>query len=155
MIPTLAESDVDAPFEYFVDIHDELVQVEERRADLELGMTIFYPQADGWYYEVTTAGRTGTHYPNRLPRQSGETFQDGSATLTCRHPSDATLPSIASVDWEVESGLTLDSQREVGPRGFFTVSGGEAGVSYLVAGRFTLSDARVIEQSVYIPRTET
>ena len=154
MIPTLQESDVDAPAEYYVDIHDELVQAEERRTDLAFGATIFYPQADGWYYEVTVAGRTGTHYPARLPRVSGETFQDGSVTLICRHPSEATLPSIVDVTWTLETGLTLDSQREVGSRGYFTVSAGVDGVTYLVTGRFELSDARIIEQSVYVPRSE-
>lgn len=148
---TLGEKDPDVAAEYFVDFHDEIVQEATRRTTFESGVFLFYPRDTGFYYEVTTAGKTGAHYPHEIPRASGETVSDGSAVLTCRHPDDATIPEVSSVTWTVPDGIVKDSQREVGTIAYITLSGGTDGVDYEILCRMTPTAGDVIEQTITIP----
>lgn len=148
---TLAEKDPNVPAEYFVDFHDALVQVAARRTDFAAGVVLFFPQDTGFYYAVTTAGRTGTHYPVALPRAAGQTVSDGSSVLTCRHPSAVTIATIASAAWTVPSGLSMDSNRIDGTRAYVTLSGGTDGEDYEVLCRMTPTAGSVIEKTITVP----
>jgi hypothetical protein len=147
----LAAKDPDVAAEYDIDFHDELVTEAPRRQWLDLDTVVFYPQVDGWYFQVTTAGRTGTNYPSAIPRASGETVTDGSVVLLCKHPNDASVALINSADWTVPLGITKDSQRQVRARAFATFSGGTDGVDYDVLCRITPSAGPPIERTITIP----
>lgn len=149
---TLEEKDPNVAKEYFVNFQDELVQEALRDEYFEVGDILFFPRLGGaWYFEVTTAGQTDVHYPQSIPRAAGETLQDGSAVLTCRHPDDVTIAEVSSVVWTVPSGLTKDSQREFRTKAYVTVSGGTDGVDYEVLCRMTPSAGSVVEQTITIP----
>lgn len=148
---TLDPKDPDVAAEYWVDFHDEIVQEAERREYFASGVVLYFPHDTGFYYEVTTAGRLGAHYPSALPRSAGETVRDGSAILTCRHPDDVTVPEVSSVTWTVPSGIVKDSQRNSGTRAYVTLSGGTNGVDYEILCRMTSSSGAVIEQTIEVP----
>ena len=148
---SVAAKDPDVAAQYWIDFHDELVQEASRRTDFASGLILYYPMDTGFYYEVTTAGRTSGHYPSALPREAGQTVADGSAILTCRHPSTVTIAEVSSVVWTVPSGLTKDSQSESGTVAYITVSGGTDGVDYDVLCRMTPTAGSIIEQTITIP----
>jgi hypothetical protein len=147
----LDAKDPDVPAEYWIDFYDRIVQEATRRTDFGVGVVLHFPRDTGWLYEVTTAGRTSAHYPIDLPRESGETLADGSAVLTCRHPSTVTIAEVSSVTWTVPDGLTLDSQREDGTIAYLTVSDGVDGVDYEILCRMTPTSGNVIEQTIVVP----
>lgn len=147
----LAAKDPDVAAEYFIDFHDELIALADRRTWLEAGVVVYYLNDSGWYYETTTAGRTAARVPTKLPQADGETVKDGSAVLTCRHPGSTGVPSIASAVWTLPAGVSLDLQREVRTKAFFTVSGGEDGQNYDITVRVTASDGRRFDQTVTVP----
>lgn len=148
---TVDAKDPDISAEYWIDFHDGIVQEATRRTRFEAGVVAYYPLDSGFYYEVTTAGRTGSHYPQALPRAAGETVSDGSAILTCRHPDDVTIPEVSSATWTVPSGITLASQREVGTIAYITLSGGTDGEDYEILCRMTPTAGNVVEQTITIP----
>lgn len=153
MSETLSASDPDVAATYGIDWRDELVLPATRGLDAAIGMFLRYPHIDpGYYYEVTTAGRLSQFYPERLPRASAQTLQDGSAVLTTRHPDDSTLTAISTAVWTIETGLTLDSQSEDGFVTSITVSGGVDGESYECTCLMTPTVGDPIEKTITIPR---
>jgi hypothetical protein len=146
---TLAPKDPNVPATYSIDFHDEVVREPKRDYDFSAAQFIRPQRGTGFYYECTTAGRTSGHYPD-WPREEGLTVQDGSAVFTTRHPTALGL-SISSATWTVPSGLTLDSQTQVGLVAFVTLSGGTNGVDYDVLCRMTPSAGNIIEQTITIP----
>lgn len=148
---TVDSKDPDVNAEYDVDFRDALVLHATRNQNFEANDVLWYPRDTGWYYVVTTAGRTNFSFPESLPRADGETLTDGSAVLTCRHPSSSSLPTLSAVDWTVPTGLSLVSQRQVGMRAFITLSGGTDGVDYDVLCRMTPTIGNVIEKTITIP----
>lgn len=151
MSTVVDEKDPDVSAEYFVDFHDAIVQEAERRAYFAAGVFLYFPRDTGFYYEVTTAGKLGAHYPYELPRAAGETVNDGSAVLTCRHPDVATIPEVSSVDWTVPTGITEASSRVDGSRAYITLSGGTDGVDYDVLCRMTPTTGNIVEQTITVP----
>lgn len=143
--------DPDVPAEYWVDFFEEIAQEAERGLIVALGDKLYFPRDPAWLFEVTTAGRLSRFYPSSIPRAAGQTLNDGSAVLTCRHPDDVTVPEVSSVAWTVPSGLTKDSQRESGSRAYVTLSGGTDGVDYEVVCRMTPTAGNVIEQTITVP----
>ena len=150
-MPTVREKDPDVDETYAIDWSQQLIMEALREFDFAEGVTIRAQRDTGWYYECTTAGRSGRHYPSEWPRASGETVQDGSATFTCRHPDDAEIPTVSSVTWTLPDGLTKESQSEQGRLAIITVSDGEDGVDYDVLCRMTPSVGNVMEQTITIP----
>lgn len=148
---SLDAKDPDVAAEYWVDFFEEIVQEAERSAEFDAGVILYYPQDPAWLFEVTTAGRLSRFYPQALPREAAQTLVDGSAVLTCRHPGTVTIPEVSSVTWTVPSGITKDSQREVGTRAYITLSGGTDGVDYDVLCRMTPTAGAVVEQTITIP----
>lgn len=148
---TVDEKDPDVSAEYWVDFHDAIVQEANRRTEFAAAVILYFPRDTGFYYEVTTAGRTGDHYPYNLPRAAAETVSDGSAVLTCRHPSSVTIPEVSSVVWTVPTGLTNVSQRIDGTRAYITLSGGTDGADYDVLCRMTPTAGNIVEQTITIP----
>ena len=149
---TLDAKDPDVAATYDINWHDDLVIAATRRLDVSLTQFLRYPHIDtGFYYEVTTAGRLGQFYPNRLPRATGQTVTDGSAVLTARHPSASTLTAISSAVWTVPTGITKDSQTESGFRTFITLSDGTDGEDYELTCLMTPNSGNPIEQTIVIP----
>jgi hypothetical protein len=147
---SLAPKDPNAPATYSIDFHDDVVQEASRDSDFIAAQFVRPQRGTGFYYECTTAGRTSAYYPT-WPREAGETVNDGSAVWTARHPTGSSIPTISSVTWTVPSGITKDSQTEVGLVAFITVSGGTDGVDYEVLCRMTPSTGDVVEQTITIP----
>lgn len=148
---TLAAKDPDVAAIYSIDWHDQLVQEAKRDFTFETTGVYVQPQfGTGFYYECTTAGRTAKHYPARWPRAAGETVQDGSVVWTARAPG-AAIPSVQSASWTVPSGLTLDSQQELGSVTYITLSDGTDGEDYEVLCRMTPTSGPVMEQTIIIP----
>src|SRR4051812_24670928 len=110
----IADKDPDTDIEYGVDFHDQMVVEALRREFFIAGQVLYYRPDTGWYYSVTTGGKTAENFPSALPRESGETFTDGSCLLTCAHPDSSSLPSVSSATWDVPTGITLSSQRTSG-----------------------------------------
>lgn len=150
--PVLAEKDPDVSAEYGIDFHDEIVRQAARNERLSVADVVFYPSADpGWYFEVTTAGKTAKNIPPSIPRESGETLTDGSVELVCRHPSEVTIPTVSSAAWTLPTALTNVSQRTGATSAFVTVSGGVDGADYDLVCRMTPSVGNVLEQTITIP----
>ena len=147
----LSPKDPDVAAEYSIDWYDELVDEAARDTAFEEGELARAQRETGWVYECTTPGRTSAHWPTQWARAEGQTTQDGSLVWTARHPDTAATAGIQSVSWEVPSGLTFDSQREVGAVAFVTVSGGTDGVDYDVLCRLTPTVGDVIEKTITIP----
>lgn len=147
---TLAEKDPNVPATYSVDFHDELVREAKRDYDFTAGQFVRPQRGTGFYYECTTAGRTSAHYPT-WPRAAAETITDGSVVWTARAPSGSSIPTISSVTWTLPSGITKDSQSEVGLVAFITLSGGTDGVDYDILCRMTPSSGNVVEQTITVP----
>lgn len=147
----LDAKDPNVSAEYGIDFHDAVVVEAARRTSFAQGAIVHYPRDTGFYYEVTTAGRTSSHYPAQLPRAAGETLQDGSAVLTCRLPSEVSLAAISSVDWTADAGITVASQRTDGLVAYVTLSGGTDGVDYDVLCRMTPSSGNIIEKTIVVP----
>lgn len=151
MTQSFAEKDPDVSAEYEFDFLDVLVREADRRDWLEAGELVRYPVDTGYLYLVTTAGRTGSAYPSALPRDIDAEHQDGSATLQCKHPTNAGGPTVATAVWTVPSGLTISSQRESGTSAFATLAGGTDGDDYAVLCRMTASNGQVFEQTAVLP----
>lgn len=151
MSQSFAEKDPDVSAEYEFDFLDVLVREADRRDWLEVGELVRYPVDTGYFYLVTSAGRTSSAYPSALPRDVDEELQDGSATLLCKHPSNAGGPTVATAAFTLASGITLSSQRESGTSAFVTLSGGTDGEDYDVLCRMTASNGQVFEQTAVLP----
>jgi hypothetical protein len=147
---TLDPKDPDVPATYSIDFHDAVVREARRDYDFTAAQFVRPQRGTGFYYECTTAGRTKGQYPE-WPRAAGQTVTDGSVVWTARHPSSSSIPSITSVVWTVPSGLTKDSQSEVGRVAFVTLSGGTDGVDYEILARMTPSSGNVVEQTITVP----
>lgn len=142
--------DPDVPAQYSIDWHDELIGEAFREWAFEEGAFVQAQRDTGFYYECTAAGRTSTNYPNAWPRADGQTVHDGSVTWTCRHPTAANVPAVASVAW-TPNGLTVDSQSETGSVASVVLSGGEDGSDYDVLCRMTPTVGPVRERTITIP----
>lgn len=146
----LDSKDPDVPATYTVDWHDELVLEALREYPFAQGAFVQAQRDTGFYYECTTAGRTGKNYPHAWPRAAGETVSDGSVVWTCRHPSTSTVALVSSVAWTVPSGLTKDSQSESGALSHIVLSGGTDGVDYEVLCRMTPTVGNVKEKTIVV-----
>lgn len=147
----LEAKDPDDDKEYWIDFRDQIVTEALPQTDYDAAQILFFAQDTGFYYEVTTAGRTGLSYPRNLPKVSGQTVNYGSCVLTCRHPSAVTLPSISAA-WAIDpSGdLAVASQRIDGFVAFVTLEDGTDGVDYEVTCRITPSVGNPIDKTITI-----
>jgi len=148
---TLAEKDPDVDAEYYIDFRDVIVAEALAGTDYEAGSILFFENDTGFYYEVTTAGRTSRWYPNSLPRSSGLTVEYGSCILTCKHPSDVSLGALSSVTWTADPGITVISQFAVGLAAHVTLSGGTDGVDYSLTCRVTPTTTFALEKTIIVP----
>lgn len=146
----LEPKDPTVPIEYGIDFHDEIVLEATRREFFDVGEILYYANDSGWYYEVTTAGKTSAHYPSELPREEDETLQDGSVSLVCKHPDSVSLPTVSSATWDVPTGITLSSQRESGLKAFITLSGGTDGEDYEITCHMTPSAGNPIDKTITV-----
>jgi hypothetical protein len=146
---SLDPKDPNVPATYSIDFHDAVVREPRRDYDFTAAQFVRPQKGTGFYYECTTAGRTSAHYP-QWPRAASETVTDGSVVWTARHPTASSIPSISSVTWTVPTGITKDSQSEVGRVAFVTLSGGTDGVDYDILCRMTPSSGNVIEQTITV-----
>lgn len=146
----LAAKDPDVDIEYGIDFRDELVAEALPQTEYSSGAILFFARDTGFYYEVTTAGRTGLSYPRNLPQTSGDTMRYGSCVLTCRKPSEVTIAAISSAAFTLDTGITNASQRTSGLVAFITLSGGTDGVDYDVACRLTPTIGNAIDKTITI-----
>lgn len=72
---------------------------------------------NGFEYEVTTAGQTGSREPI-WPTTIAATVTSGSVTFTCRAISNSSLTkTISSSTWSVPTGITADDDSTVTSNG--------------------------------------
>lgn len=147
---TLAAKDPDVAEQYTIDWQDRLILQPLREMAFAASAVVQAQDDTGFYYECTTAGRTGRNYPNAWPRADGETITDGSLVWTARHPSSASVPSVASAVWTVPSGITKDAQSELGALTHIVLSGGTDGVDYDILCRMTPTVGNIVEQTITI-----
>jgi hypothetical protein len=146
----LDQKDPDVNAEYGIDFHDELVTEALPRMNYALNEVLFFAQDTGFYYQVTTAGKTGLSYPRNLARVSGDTVKYGSCVLTCKAPSEVSIASISTAAWTLPSGITNASQRTSGLSAFITLAGGTDGVDYDITCRLTPSVGNPIDKTITI-----
>lgn len=149
---TLSPKDPNTPTEYAIDPRRLAYPMMMRDWPYEEGAVVRAPQHTGWYYECTTPGETGHHYP-RLPRADGETVQDGSVTWTAKHPQNALVPIVISVEWIITPAgeLTVQSHRIENGILYPTLVGGVDGREYEVTARVTWSTPQQEDITVTIP----
>jgi hypothetical protein len=146
---TLGPKDPDVAVTYSIDWHDLIVREAKRDFDFDEAELVRPQRGTGFYYQCTTAGRTSADYPT-WPRADGETVNDGSVVWTTRAPS-ASIPSVSAAVWTVPTGLTLDSQAEIGSVTYITLSGGTDGVDYEVTCLMTPSVGNEAEKTIVVP----
>ena len=148
----LDPSDPDVPATYSIDFREDLIGEATRVTNFSVGAVVVAPRDTGYYYECAVAGKTGREYPDKWPRQAGETVKDGSAVWITKHPDDATLAGIQSAVWTLPAALTKDSQSESGGFAHITVSGGADGGSYSCTCRMTPTTGNPVDVTIVIPR---
>lgn len=146
---SLSPKDPNVPAQYTIDWHDELIGQPLREMAFTAGEFVQAQRDTGWYYECTTAGRTGRNYPT-WSRAEGETVNDGSLVWTARHPSSSSVPAVSSATWTLPSGITKDSQSEAGVLTHIVLSGGTDGVDYDITCRMTPTSGNVAEKTITI-----
>lgn len=106
-------------------------------------------QGNGFEYECTTAGQTGSREPN-WPTTIAQTVTDGSVVWTCRAFSTNATDTIASVNVEADTGITVDSETVVGNTVLMEISGGTDTQSYVVSCEITTSAGEVLEEKLTV-----
>lgn len=154
---TLASKTVDETVPVQVDWHDYLARLWDPGRVMTAGRIIRprRARATGFDYEVTTAGRTGGREPV-WPKTLGATVTNGSVVFTARAGSTASMRALVSTAvWESDVGLTLSEPSSSDYVYTTYVSGGEAGSSYRITLRVTLSvGGEIKEQVMILPVTE-
>lgn len=146
----LAPKDPDVPAVYSLDFHDEIVLEALPRTLYMAAQILFFAQDTGYYYEVTTAGKTGLSYPRNLPRSSGQTVRYGSCVLTARHPSEVSLASIGSALWIVPTGIVSAVESTSGTIASIKLTGGTDGEDYEITCRMTPSVGDPIDKTITV-----
>lgn len=108
--------------------------------------------ANGYSYECTTAGTSGSREPI-WPKTIGATVQDGSVTWTCRAAADNGLNAITNPSAASDpTGLTIASvTASESTKILATYSGGTVGQQFDAVYTFTLNGVtRVARQRVKV-----
>lgn len=104
---------------------------------------------NGYEYECTTAGQTGSKEP-RWPRTVGGTVTDGSAIWTARAFGTNGTDTISSVSVSGSSGITVGAVATDGTKVSYTISGGEDGSRYTISCEVTSSSGENIEHKTKV-----
>ncbi len=150
--PVLGRKDPNVDAEYAIDARLAAVTAMRRGWPYTGGAIASAPEHTGYYYECTEAGETRWRSPT-LPSVEGATVQDGSVQWTARNPTSSSLPTVASVTWEIspDSDLTVASARTESGVVYPTFSGGTAGEEYEVTAHIVWSTAMHQDLTVVIP----
>lgn len=149
---TLRAKDPNTDTEYAIDARQAVIGTARREWPYALGSIVKAQRHTGFYYEATTAGETKAHWPT-FPVESDETLQDGSVIWTCKHPDDASLPTLSSVTWTISptGELAVASQRLEGGIVYPTFEDGIVDVEYEVTAHITWSTGQEDDVTVTIP----
>ncbi len=129
----------------------DLVNWIGRGQALSLSARGRFASSSGYEFECTIAGVTGQREPI-LPTTEGATVKDGSATLTCRAVSSASLrATIASVDWDAPAEITVTNEVIQDTEVRATLAGGVDGQDYEISVQATLSNGNVLEEFCILP----
>ena len=151
MTVTVAAKDPDVDKTYWVDLFKQFVLEAIRATEFSIGDILRYPRDTGFYYVVTTAGRSASYYPDIVPRAANESFRDGSVELTTKHPDDVSPPSINAISWTPTDPMLVVAQSEGTHRASVTVRGGLGGHSYPLTGRITPTVGNAIDVTLRVP----
>jgi hypothetical protein len=140
---------------YYVDFTAKLTRWREAGKEYGSGVRFRVRGVPGFEYEVTSPGQAGQREPI-FPRAVGLTVQDGSATLTCRALSTASLITTISgtPTWSCDdpalsfSGQSLTDQIA---KAKITLSGAVDGTDYEVLVKATGADGQVIPKRCILP----
>jgi len=149
----LDPKDPNTPTRYAIDVRRTAIATMRRDWPYEPGEVARAPLHTGWYYECVEAGETASSWPV-FPRAAGETLRDGSVLWQTRHPSEVSLPSIASVEWFIDPPGELAVQAEEISNGILypLLTGGRDGQRYELTARVEWSPTGQVEDvTVIIP----
>lgn len=123
-----------------IDLYAKCANVWRANEDVTLTEHLYPTNPNGYSYEVTAAGRTGTVEP-RYPMTLGQTIQSGSVTLTCRAASAGGMSAITSPSAVSDpTGLTISGVAVAESRKITaTYTGGTLGQDYDAVYTFTLN----------------
>lgn len=145
------EKEPDATEEFAVDFTHRLTRFRTPATEYALGIRFRVPGVAGFEYEVTSAGQTADRMPI-YPKTLAATIVDGSAALTCRSLSTASLvTTVSSFAWDVPSELTISGQSDAGQVSRAKLAGGESEVDYSVVVTATCADGQIIPKRCILP----
>ena len=105
---------------------------------------------NGFEYEVTTAGQSGSVEPV-WPRTAGNTVVSGSATFTARAAGTNATDSIATAELIADTDVTATIVTTVNNVVTARVAGGVAGRRYKVTCRIVTNGGQTFDQSIFVP----
>lgn len=135
-----------------IDLYDLCAVKWRPNEDYSSAEFIRPPVPNGFSYEVTTGGRTGTS-PQRFPTTIGQTVVSGSVTLTCRASSAGGVNAITSPTATSDpTGLTISNVAvSESHKILATYVGGTEGQDYDAVYSFTLDGVtRIARQKVQV-----
>jgi len=94
---------------YEVDLRRQLEKLWEPERTYQLGEYRRPDPPNGFEYECTQAGDSGSHRPNWVAK-SGEVVADGSAQWTARPASDQATDTISSASFSFDDNVTVVSE---------------------------------------------
>jgi len=104
---------------------------------------------NGYEYKCTTGGQGRSTEPV-WPVPAGQTVSDGSAVWTAEAFTDIATATISSVNMVSPAGITVAAPATVGSSVKVVISGGTAGVTYVVSCEITTSENEVIEEKLTV-----
>lgn len=105
--------------------------------------------ANGYEYEATAAGQSGTIEP-KWPTTVGNAVADGSVTWTARAFGPNGRDTISSVNIDAPAGITVSAPNTVGTEVSFTISGGTKDETYEISVEVTTGSGEVIEEKIRV-----
>lgn len=135
-----------------VDFYSKCAALWKANEDTTLNEYALPTRPNGFAYQVTVAGRTGTDEP-RWPTSIGVTVVNGSTTYQCAAAGTNGISAISSPSVTSDpSGLTISGVAVSETRKIvLTVSGGVLGSEYDLVYAFTLNGvARESRQKVHV-----
>jgi len=134
------EQDPAETLDYSAEFSGHCSRLREPDTDYATGTRVRPARANGFQYNASTGGRTGTNEP-RWPASIGATVQDGSVTWTCEAISDASLKrTVTTAAWTADAGITVGTTATAGTKSTALLSGGTLGQRYLIRCTATCSD---------------
>lgn len=135
------EQDPGEALDYSVEFAAHCARLREPDTSYPLNTRVRPVRANGYQYNASTGGRSGTNEP-RWPVTVGGTVQDGSVVWTCEAINAASQSrAVSSTAWVGDAGLTIGTPTLSGTKATALISAGTLGQRYLVRVTATCDDS--------------